>query len=133
MMVAVVVIFGLCWLPYHTYFIAVQVDPSIRMLPYIQQVFLLIYWLAMSNSMYNPIIYCLMNARYGTRQTYIYTCPPHLLPWGFRLDGNHSLGCRLQLSGPGTYWNSLVYHFERVHKPVTIPINTHFYRKQHNS
>lgn len=63
MMVAVVVIFGLCWLPYHAYFIVVQMDDSIRHKPYIQQVYLLIYWLAMSNSLYNPIIYCLMNAR----------------------------------------------------------------------
>ena len=63
MMVAVVVIFGLCWLPYHTYFIVVQMHESIRHTPYIQQIYLLIYWLAMSNSLYNPIIYCLMNAR----------------------------------------------------------------------
>nr|KAG5690705.1 hypothetical protein BaRGS_005068 [Batillaria attramentaria] len=63
MMVAVVVIFGLCWLPYHAYFIVIQVDQSIRHFRYTQQVYLLIYWLAMSNSMYNPIIYCLMNAR----------------------------------------------------------------------
>ncbi|KAL8588608.1 hypothetical protein ACOMHN_067461 [Nucella lapillus] len=64
MLVAVVVIFGLCWLPYHTYFIVVQTHESLRLEPYIQQVYLLIYWLAMSNSLYNPIIYCLMNARF---------------------------------------------------------------------
>lgn len=63
MMVAVVVIFGLCWLPYNGYFIVIQMYEEIRLLPYIQQGYLLIYWLAMSNSMYNPIIYCLMNAR----------------------------------------------------------------------
>lgn len=63
MMIALVVIFGLCWLPYHSYFIIIQIQESIRSLPYIQQAYILIYWLAMSNSMYNPIIYCLMNAR----------------------------------------------------------------------
>ena len=30
-----------------------------------QDIYLSIYWLAMSNSMYNPVIYCIMNHRYG--------------------------------------------------------------------
>ena len=29
----------------------------------IQDIYLSIYWLAMSNSMYNPMIYCYMNQR----------------------------------------------------------------------
>ena len=29
----------------------------------IQDIYLIIYWLAMSNSMYNPMIYCYMNQR----------------------------------------------------------------------
>ncbi|PVD37387.1 hypothetical protein C0Q70_04386 [Pomacea canaliculata] len=76
MMIALVVIFGLCWLPYHSYFIIIQIQESIRSLPYIQQAYILIYWLAMSNSMYNPIIYCLMNARFrqGFLQFFRY-CP----------------------------------------------------------
>ncbi|KAK3765565.1 hypothetical protein RRG08_067287 [Elysia crispata] len=64
MMIAVVVIFGLCWLPTHIYFILTSIFTDIVYWTYIQQVYLLIYWLAMSNSMYNPIIYCLMNARF---------------------------------------------------------------------
>ncbi|BFZ18082.1 hypothetical protein BsWGS_21121 [Bradybaena similaris] len=64
MMIAVVVIFGVCWLPTHVYFILLNVHKDMALWPYIQQVYLLIYWLAMSNSMYNPIIYCLMNARF---------------------------------------------------------------------
>ncbi|RUS74097.1 hypothetical protein EGW08_018144 [Elysia chlorotica] len=64
MMIAVVVIFGLCWLPTHIYFILTSILTDIVYWRYIQQVYLLIYWLAMSNSMYNPIIYCLMNARF---------------------------------------------------------------------
>ena len=28
-----------------------------------QEIYLSIYWLAMSNSMYNPMIYCVMNNR----------------------------------------------------------------------
>ncbi|XP_035824812.1 tachykinin-like peptides receptor 99D isoform X2 [Aplysia californica] len=64
MMIAVVVIFGVCWLPTHLYFILSSIHKDIAFLPYVQQLYLLIYWLAMSNSMYNPIVYCLMNARF---------------------------------------------------------------------
>ena len=36
MMVMVVMIFGICWLPYHTYFIWSNIDPTINMSKYIQ-------------------------------------------------------------------------------------------------
>ncbi|XP_011303020.1 tachykinin-like peptides receptor 99D isoform X1 [Fopius arisanus] len=64
MMIVVVVIFAVCWLPFHVYFIVTSYLPEITNEPYIQEVFLAIYWLAMSNSMYNPIIYCWMNSRF---------------------------------------------------------------------
>ncbi|XP_048507058.1 tachykinin-like peptides receptor 99D isoform X2 [Athalia rosae] len=64
MMIVVVVIFAVCWLPFHVYFIVTSSLPEITNEPYIQEVFLAIYWLAMSNSMYNPIIYCWMNSRF---------------------------------------------------------------------
>ena len=63
MMIMVVTIFGVCWLPYHTYFIVSNVSPSINHSVHIQEIYLAIYWLAMSNSMYNPMIYCFMNNR----------------------------------------------------------------------
>ncbi|CAL1529744.1 unnamed protein product [Lymnaea stagnalis] len=64
MMMAVVIIFAVCWLPTHVYFILENIYQKVHHWTYIQQVYLIIYWLAMSNSMYNPIIYCLMNARF---------------------------------------------------------------------
>ncbi|XP_023340820.1 uncharacterized protein LOC111710878 [Eurytemora carolleeae] len=64
MMLFVVIIFCVCWLPYHTYFILAHLQPSINHGKYIQDIYLLIYWLAMSNSMYNPMIYCYMNQRF---------------------------------------------------------------------
>ncbi|KAH9495292.1 Tachykinin-like peptides receptor 99D [Bulinus truncatus] len=70
MMVAVVVIFGVCWLPTHIYFILTSVYQKVVEWAYIQQVYLFIYWLAMSNSMYNPIVYCLMNARTPLQRGY---------------------------------------------------------------
>lgn len=63
MMMGVVSLFLVCWLPYHTYFITANVFPAINYTHYIQDIYLSIYWLAMSNSMYNPMIYCYMNQR----------------------------------------------------------------------
>jgi len=67
MMIAVVVIFAICWLPQHSYFVLQTVEPAIICYPYTQHVYLVIYWFAMSNSMYNPIMYCWMNARYAPK------------------------------------------------------------------
>ncbi|KAM7361994.1 tachykinin-like receptor at 99D [Cochliomyia hominivorax] len=64
MMMVVVLIFAVCWLPFHTYFILTSCYPALTETPFIQEVYLFIYWLAMSNSMYNPIIYCWMNSRF---------------------------------------------------------------------
>ncbi|GIY60812.1 hypothetical protein CDAR_308041 [Caerostris darwini] len=61
----------------------------------VQHTYLSIYWLAMSNSMYNPIIYCWMNSRFrqgfknvffllqmerGTCQSFRETQPRHCSP-----------------------------------------------------
>ncbi|XP_017145064.1 tachykinin-like peptides receptor 99D isoform X1 [Drosophila miranda] len=64
MMIVVVLIFAICWLPFHSYFIVTSCYPDITEAPFIQELYLAIYWLAMSNSMYNPIIYCWMNSRF---------------------------------------------------------------------
>lgn len=62
-MMIVVVIFAVCWAPQNIYFLLTSYYPQITTAEYIQEIYLGIYWLAMSNSMYNPIIYCWMNSR----------------------------------------------------------------------
>ncbi|CAL8363439.1 unnamed protein product [Gadus morhua 'NCC'] len=76
MMVVVVTTFALCWLPYHIYFILGSFNKDIYKQHYIQQVYLAIFWLAMSSTMYNPIIYCCLNQRFraGFRQAFSW-CP----------------------------------------------------------
>ncbi|XP_068631120.1 tachykinin-like peptides receptor 99D [Battus philenor] len=64
MMIVVVVIFAVCWLPFHVYFLVTSYYPEVVNYPHIQEIYLGIYWLAMSNSMYNPIIYCWMNSKF---------------------------------------------------------------------
>uniref|UniRef100_A0A3B4YUZ4 Neuromedin-K receptor-like n=1 Tax=Stegastes partitus TaxID=144197 RepID=A0A3B4YUZ4_9TELE len=64
MMIIVVVTFALCWLPYHIYFIVTGLNKRLSKWKYIQQVYLSVLWLAMSSTMYNPIIYCCLNNRF---------------------------------------------------------------------
>ena len=60
----VVSIFMVCWLPYHVFFIVAYHYADMMKLPYIKHIYLSFYWLAMSNTMVNPVIYCWMNKRY---------------------------------------------------------------------
>ncbi|XP_047984209.1 tachykinin-like peptides receptor 86C [Leguminivora glycinivorella] len=66
MFILVIVIFGICWLPYQSYFIYTHFNPSILYKKYVQHVYLGFYWLAMANAMVNPIIYYWMNAKFRT-------------------------------------------------------------------
>ncbi|XP_063214641.1 substance-P receptor isoform X2 [Chroicocephalus ridibundus] len=64
MMIIVVCTFALCWLPYHIYFTLQYFNWEWYLQKSIQQVYLAIMWLAMSSTMYNPIIYCCLNDRF---------------------------------------------------------------------
>ncbi|MGH0127909.1 UNVERIFIED_CONTAM: hypothetical protein FKN15_032739 [Acipenser sinensis] len=76
MMIVVVVTFALCWLPFHVYFMLGSFNSNIYKQKYIQQVYLAIFWLAMSSTMYNPIIYYCLNQRFrsGFRRAFRW-CP----------------------------------------------------------
>ena len=55
--------FGICWLPYHSYFIVTIYYPEMRAYPGIQHIFLSFYWFAMSHAIVNPIVYFIMNKK----------------------------------------------------------------------
>ena len=59
-----IIVFGICWFPYHVYFIYSYHHPEIMKSPYIRHIFLSFYWLAMANCAVNPIIYYWMSNRY---------------------------------------------------------------------
>lgn len=67
MLVIVVCIFGLCWLPLHTFIIVIDFNPHLLEYKSEQQeilftaVYYFAHWLAMSNSFANPIIYGFTN------------------------------------------------------------------------
>jgi len=63
MLITVTVIFAICWLPYHVYFLYTYHRMEVMKLQWVQHLYLLIYFFAMSNSACNPIIYALLNKR----------------------------------------------------------------------
>ena len=79
MFAVVVTIFMVCWAPYHIYFIYSYHDPSIIKIPYINHIYLGFYWLAMSNTCVNPIIYYWMNNRFRAYFNTILFCIPRYL------------------------------------------------------
>uniref|UniRef100_G1RKZ2 Substance-K receptor n=1 Tax=Nomascus leucogenys TaxID=61853 RepID=G1RKZ2_NOMLE len=79
-MVLVVVTFAICWLPYHLYFILGSFQEDIYCHKFIQQVYLALFWLAMSSTMYNPIIYCCLNHRFRSGFRLAFRCCPWVTP-----------------------------------------------------
>ena len=64
MMVTVVIFYALCWLPFHVITLAGDQNPEIYNQSFMPVLWVLFHWLAMSNSCYNPIIYCWMSPKF---------------------------------------------------------------------
>uniref|UniRef100_A0A8C0E494 Substance-K receptor n=1 Tax=Balaenoptera musculus TaxID=9771 RepID=A0A8C0E494_BALMU len=79
-MVLVVVTFAICWLPYHLYCILGSFQEDVYCHKFIQQVYLALFWLAMSFTMYNPIIYCCLNHRFRSGFRLAFRCCPWVTP-----------------------------------------------------
>lgn len=99
MFMVIVVLFAVCWLPYHGYFVYQFIDDQVISYKYVQHIFLAFYWLAMSNAMINPLVYYYMNARF---RQYFKTVLCHFLCCGRRLSTMTELaGAAAHLGQPG--------------------------------
>lgn len=64
MFIVIVFLFAILWAPYHLYFIYQYYDNNVIYKQWARSLYLSFYFLAMSTSMVNPIIYYLMNTRF---------------------------------------------------------------------
>lgn len=64
MLFVIVALFAFCWLPYQLYNLLREVFPQIDRYKYINIIWFVMHWLAMSNSCYNPFIYAIYNERF---------------------------------------------------------------------
>jgi len=64
MLVLVVIAFAICWAPWQTYFLAAIIHPPVNHWKYINIMFFVFHWLAMSNSCYNPCIYGIFSEKF---------------------------------------------------------------------
>ena len=60
MFAVIISVFGVCWLPYHVYFLYAYHEPEIMRFPHIKNIYLGFYWLAMANCALNPIVSSLL-------------------------------------------------------------------------
>lgn len=74
MLVMVVVIYAFCWMPLNVINIAGIIDPSIYNANGMNYVWMATHWLAMSNCMYNPFIYCWLNSKFRDGFTRVLKC-----------------------------------------------------------
>jgi len=67
MLLAVVILFGICWLPLHIFILVVDYNPELtdykteHERQFLIAIYYTVHWLAMSNSFVNPIIYSFLN------------------------------------------------------------------------
>ncbi|XP_043525960.1 RYamide receptor-like [Frieseomelitta varia] len=66
MMVTVVIVFTICWLPFNILNLIMDNNETLGSWTGLPFVWMVLHWLSMSHSCYNPVIYCWMNARFRT-------------------------------------------------------------------
>nr|XP_054773109.1 substance-P receptor-like [Lytechinus pictus] len=63
MIVIVVAVFAICWLPLHAYHFMTYLNFDALTVKGSRHIYITIWLIAMSSSMYNPFIYCWLNDR----------------------------------------------------------------------
>ncbi|XP_070212546.1 G-protein coupled receptor 83-like [Littorina saxatilis] len=64
LLIAVVVVFALCWLPLNLYHLLTDLHPNPEVYQYNSKVFFACHWIAISSTCYNPFVYCWLNENF---------------------------------------------------------------------
>ncbi|XP_022081357.1 tachykinin-like peptides receptor 99D isoform X1 [Acanthaster planci] len=95
MIVLVIAVFAVCWFPLHVYQFLAFLHDDIYMKPYAVHIYLSIWTIAMSCSMYNPFIYCWLNDRFRAGFKRVFRC---LVPKSKSSSDGKGLGRRIPLT-----------------------------------
>ncbi|XP_071808516.1 tachykinin-like peptides receptor 99D [Asterias amurensis] len=74
MIIVVIAVFATCWLPLHIYQFLSFMSDSAYQKSYSLHIYLSVWTLAMSSSMYNPFIYCWLNDRFRAGFKRVFRC-----------------------------------------------------------
>ena len=72
MLATIVLLFGVCWLPLHSFIIIITFNPT-AFGRIANEVYFGVHWLSMANSFVNPVVYGFMNENFRvglTQRTY---------------------------------------------------------------
>lgn len=64
LLIAVVIIFAVCWLPLNMYHILTDLHPNPTIFQYSSKTFFVCHWIAISSTCYNPFVYCWLNEQF---------------------------------------------------------------------
>ncbi|ESO82243.1 hypothetical protein LOTGIDRAFT_55047, partial [Lottia gigantea] len=64
LLIAVVIVFALCWLPINLYHILTDFHPDAEVFHYNSRVFFICHWIAVSSTCYHPFVYCWLNENF---------------------------------------------------------------------
>lgn len=66
MLATIVLLFGVCWLPLHTFFVVITFNET-AFGDAANGIYFAFHWLSMANSFVNPVIYGFMNENFRVR------------------------------------------------------------------
>lgn len=74
LLIAVVVVFAICWLPLNMYHLLTDLHPNPELFQYNSLVFFACHWIAISSTCYNPFVYCWLNESFREEVRARFTC-----------------------------------------------------------